>query len=127
MVINHTVRAIAEIGLGLVFVVGAIFNSLYTFKHGEEFYGSFADSAWFPPAGTLMRRIVIPNASLFTIILVLIQLSVATLILTRGNFVSIGLIEGGMFSLIAALVSSKGGAIANLALAALLGFLACGP
>ncbi len=38
-------RNIVEIGFGLLFLVGAIFNVSYTLRHGEEFYGSFATSA----------------------------------------------------------------------------------
>ena len=62
-------RNIVEIGFGLLFLVGAIFNVSYTLRHGEEFYGSFATSAWFGPSRRLVRSVVIPHARLFTVLL----------------------------------------------------------
>jgi hypothetical protein len=117
-------KNIAEIGVGLLFMVGAIFNVSYTLRHGEEFYGSFATSAWFGPSRKLVRSIVIPQAKLFTILLVALQVSIAVTILSRGNLVQYGLIAGAVFSLAAVFVSNVPGAIANLALAALQVFLA---
>lgn len=54
------IRTIAEIGIGLLFAVGGIFNTSYTLRHGDESYGSFAMAAWFPGARSLVKRIVIP-------------------------------------------------------------------
>ena len=117
MEINETVRTIAEIGIGLLFLVGAIFNTLYTRTHGEEFYGSFAEGAWFPPSRAFVKRVVIPHARPLTYLLIAFQLLVALAILSRGPFLVYGLYAGAAFALGAALVSSVGGAIANLALA----------
>jgi hypothetical protein len=89
-----TLRTIAEIAFGVIFLVGAIFSVSYILRHGEEFYGSFADKAWFPPSRTFVRRAVIPRAFLFTVLPVLLQVGVATLVLARGDFVKIGLIVG---------------------------------
>ena len=124
LAMSEILRTIVEIGLGLFFLVGAIFNIAYTLRHGEEFYGSFAENAWFPLSSILMRRLVIPRATLFTILIVGLQIGVATLILSRGDFVQIGLIVGCLFSLAAAFVSSTGGAIGNLALAVMMALLA---
>jgi hypothetical protein len=117
-------QSIGEIGFGVIFLVGAVFNLFYTLRHGEEFYGSFAENAWFPPSRVAVRRLVIPHSTFFTLILVVLQLVIATLILTRGDFVKTGLIMGGIFSLGAAFVSSKGGAVGNIILSMLLFLLA---
>lgn len=114
---NSLIRNILEIGIGLLFLIGAIFNSLYTFRHGDEFYGSFAENAVLAPARALVRNLVIPNARLFTILLIIFQLVVAFCILSRGELVQPGLIAGAVFCFAAALVSNVGGAIANLVLA----------
>lgn len=124
MELVSNLKNIIEIGIGLLFLVGAIFNVSYTLRHGEEFYGSFAASAWFRPSRKLVRSVVIPQAKLFTILLVALQVSIAVTILSRGNFIQYGLIAGAVFSLAAVLVSNVPGAIANLALAALQVFLA---
>lgn len=117
-------RTIIEIALGLLFLVGALFNALYTYRHGEEFFGGFATSAWFRPAGKLIQRLVIPRTKLFTILLIAVQATIAFMILSRGPLVKPGLVAGAAFSLAAAFVSSVPGAIGNLALAVLLALLA---
>ena len=114
---NSLIRNILEIGIGLLFMIGAIFNSLYTFRHGDEFYGSFAENALLVPARTLVRRLVIPHDRIFTVLLIIFQLIVAFCILSRGELVVPGLIAGAVFCFTAALVSNTGGAIANLVLA----------
>jgi len=73
-----------------------------------------------------VRSLVIPRTRLFTVLLIVTQVTVAILILSRGNRTEIGLIIGTVFALSAALVSSLGGTIANLALAALQALLAFG-
>jgi len=117
-------RNIVEIGFGLLFLVGAIFNVSYTLRHGEEFYGSFATSAWFGPSQKLVRSVVIPHARLFTALLIALQASIALMILSRGNLVQVGLITGAAFCLAVVPVSNIPGAIANFALAAIQAFLA---
>jgi hypothetical protein len=122
--ISNTLRNIIEIGFGLVYLIGAIFNSVFTLRHGEEFYGSFVEGAWFVPSRLLVQNIVLPYSKLFTILLIVFQLFVAISILSRGILVKPGLIAGAAFTLAAAMVSNIPGAIANLALATVQLFLA---
>ncbi len=117
-------RNVAEIGFGLLFAVGAIFNISYTLRHGEEFYESFVASAWLGPTREMVRRVVVPRARLFTMLLIVAQASIAFMILSRGGLVKPGLIAGAAFSLAVVFVSNVPGAIANLALAAIQAFLA---
>ena len=117
MEINATLRTILEIGFGLVYLIGAVFNSVYTYRHGDEFYGSFAKSAWFRPARKIIKSLVIPNSKVFTILLITFQLIVALTILSRGSLVVYGLYAGAIFSFAAVFVSSFAGAAANLILA----------
>jgi hypothetical protein len=111
------VRNILEIGFGMLYLIGLIFNTLYTFRHGDEFYGSFARGAWLVPARQMILKIVIPHARIFTGLLIAFQVLEALSILSRGNFLALGLLAGGMFCIIAAFVSNTTGAIANLILA----------
>ena len=111
-------RTFAEIAIGLLFSAGAIFNSVYTLRHSDEFYGSFADGAWLNPARWFVEEVVIPNARVFTVLLILFQVAVAAMILTRGDLVGTALVAGAAFAALAALASSPGGTIANLVLAA---------
>ena len=112
-------RNVVEIALGLLFGVGAAFNTVYTLSHGDEFYGSFAEGAWLAPARGAIEKVVLPNATLVTILVILVQLAVAVMILTRGDLVVTGLVMGAGFAFVAALASSPGGTVGNLALAAI--------
>ena len=124
MELSDFFRNVIEIGLGLLYLIGAIFNILYTFHHGDEFYGSFADKAILAASRQFVRKVVIPRAKLFTGLLIAFQLLVAASILSRGNLVEPALIAGAVFCFIAALVSNASGAIANLLMALVQIFLA---
>jgi hypothetical protein len=115
---------IARLLVAALFLVGAVFNSVYTFRHGDDFYGSFARNAWLPATGGLIRRVVLPYSKVFTLMLVAFQVLVAALIFAGGDLAKIGLTLGALFSLLAALVSSKGGAVGNLVLGCLMALLA---
>jgi hypothetical protein len=114
MEINSLVRNSIEIGFGILYLIGAVFNSLYTLRHGKEFYGSFADKAILAPSSQLIRKVVIPHAKVFTLLLIIFQLTVAICILSRGAFVKPGLMAGAIFAFAAVIVSNIPGAIANL-------------
>lgn len=117
MEINETIRNIVEIGFGLLYSIGAIFNWLYTIKHGEEFFGSFAIGAWLAISRKFVKNIVIPRSKAFTILLIFFQVIVAIAIFSRGELVGYGLLAGAAFNLGVVLVSNPGGAIASLFLA----------
>jgi hypothetical protein len=114
MEVNSLVRNSIEIGFGVLYLIGAIFNSLYTLRHGNEFYGSFADKAILALSRQLIRKVVIPHARVFTILLIVFQLIVAFCILSRGALVRPGLMAGAFFSFAVVFVSNTTGAIANL-------------
>lgn len=117
-------RNAVEIGFGLLYLMGAIFNFLYTLQHGDEFYRSFADKALLIFSRQLVRNLVLPRARLFTGLLIAFQLLVAFSILSRGFLVEPGLIAGAVFCFGAALVSNTSGAVANLSMAFVQMFLA---
>jgi len=115
---SSLIRNLIEIGFGVLYLIGAFFNTLYTLRHGDEFYGSFAEKALLAPAKYLVQKVVIPRAKLFTILLIIFQLVVAFSILSRGELVKPGLIAGAIFSFAVVFVSNTSGAIANLAMSA---------
>jgi hypothetical protein len=115
----ETLRSVAEIAIGVIYGVGAAFNTVYTLRHSAEFYGDFADGAWFPPARWFIRRLVIPNGTVVTVLVILFQVTVAVAILSRGDLVTAALYTGATFALVVAFFSSPRGAVGNVALAAL--------
>jgi hypothetical protein len=110
-------RTVAEIAIGVLFAAGAVFNTVYTRSHSDEFYGSFADGAWLSPARSFINNVVLPNATVFTAALIVFQVLVAIAILNRGDLVAAGLYAGAAFAAVAALASNPGGTAGNLALA----------
>lgn len=94
-----------------------MFNTVWTLRHQAEFYGDFADGAWLSPARSVIRNVVIPNGTLFTVLLIVFQVAVAIAILTLGDFVKVALLAGGAFSLAVAFFSNPAGSAAGLALA----------
>lgn len=121
---SASLQNIFEIGLGVLYMIGAGFNTAYTWRHGEEFYESFASRTWFAPAQWFIRRFVVPTPRIFTITLILFQLFVAVALLSQGPYVELGLLAGTAFCMYAVFVSNVPGAIANLALAVLQFYLA---
>ena len=121
------VHQVAEIAVAAMFLVGALFNAVYTWRHGEEFYGSFAANAWLPAARALIPRVVVPHAKLLTLLLIAFQLLVAGLIVAGGDLAVVGLTLGAVFCLLASTVSSKGGALGNVVLAFLMALFAYVP
>ena len=124
MEISTGLRNILEIGFGVLYLIGGVFNALYTFRHGEEFFGSFAEKAWFKPGKWFITRFVLPNPGPFALTLILFQLLVAVALLSRGSYVSLGLLAGVVFCLYAVFISDIRGAVANLGLAVVQFYLA---
>lgn len=115
---------IVEIGFGVLFIIGAIFHTLYTLRHGKALYGNFANNAWLDLYRTIIWKLVIPHTTVFTILLIIFQMSVGLMILTRGSLIEEGLFAGAAFSLAIIPASNTRGILANSGLAAVLVVLA---
>ena len=116
----EVIRNVAEIGFGVLFIIGAVFHSSYTLRHGREIYNRFATNAWFYHYRKLIQNGIIPNATYFTVLLIIFQASIGLMLLTRGILVEPALIAGALFSIVIVPASNIRGAMANLILAAVL-------
>jgi hypothetical protein len=74
--------------VGVAYLVAAGFNLFSTLPEGD--LGWFADSAWFPFLGDFVRQVVVPNQALFMGLVVVFEVAVGLLILSRGKFVDMG-------------------------------------
>ena len=84
-----------------------------------------APALWrYVPARWLVTNVVLSHTVLFTLALIIFQVAVAVMILNRGDLVREALIAGAIFSGFSALVSSPGGTVGTLALAAIQAALA---
>lgn len=117
------IRNVAEIGFGVLFIIGAVFHYSYTLRHGREIYKRFATNAWFNEYRKLIQNSIIPHATYFTVFLIFFQASIGLMLLTRGNLVVPALIAGALFSIFIIPASNVRGAIANLILLVVLIFL----
>lgn len=104
--------------MGVIFAVGAVFNTVYTLRHSGEFFAEFAEKAWLTPARSITSRLIVPNSVAFTVLLIVFQVTVAASIVSRGDAVGPALVVGGGFAATVALFSSPGGALGNVAAAA---------
>ncbi|MBN1451876.1 MAG: hypothetical protein JW963_12740 [Anaerolineales bacterium] len=121
---SASLRSILEIGIGVIYLIGAGFNFAYTRRHGEEFYSGFAERTWFSPARWFISKFVVPNPRIFTVTLILFQLFVGIALISQGPYVGLGLLAGTAFCMYAVFVSNVPGAIANLVMAVLQFYLA---
>jgi hypothetical protein len=119
-----TFRFVAEMGVGVLFAVGAVFNTVCTLGHSGEFYRAWVAGAWHEPARWFLRAVILPRAKAFTVSLILLETTVAVMILSRGDLAGPALIAGTVFCVITAAVSSPGGTVGNLAPALLQTILA---
>jgi hypothetical protein len=126
MEMNASLQNILEIGLGILYMIGAGFSLAYILRRGEEFYSGFAERTWFAPAKWFITKFVVPSPRMFTTTLILFQLFVGIAILSQGPSVKLGLLAGTVFCMYAVFVSNVPGAIANLVLAVLQFYLASG-
>ena len=101
-----TFRTVAEIVIGVLYAIGAGRQALYVTRHSQEFYSDMADRAWLSPAGTFIKKVLLPNSVLITVLVAVFQAAVAIAILTRGAWVGPALVAGGVFSIVGALNGS---------------------
>jgi hypothetical protein len=57
MEVNTTVRYILEIGLGIIYMIGAGFNFAYTLRNGDKFFAAFAEGTF--SAGWFIQIVVL--------------------------------------------------------------------
>ncbi len=85
--------------VALYFMVMALgVNGLYLLRHPEA-YDAIADLAVLAPYQWLLREVIRPLATPFTLLLIAFELAVALLVLSKGVAVRLGLIAGIVFQL----------------------------
>lgn len=78
--------------VGLFYLAAAAFNSIYTLPRSEEegFFDGYADGAWFPALKDFMNDVFSPNGALFMSLVIIFEVVVGVLILSRGLSVDLG-------------------------------------
>jgi hypothetical protein len=73
-------------------------NAAYLLRHPED-YDKLTDVAVLPPYKWLLRDVIRPRASRFTLLLIAFELTVALLLLGKGRAVKLGLVAAIAFQL----------------------------
>ena len=77
--------------VGIAYLASATFNFVYTLPRSDEL-DSYADGAWFPFLADFMRDVFMPNGDLFMTLVILFEVTVGLLILSRGAWVDLGVL-----------------------------------
>ncbi len=93
-----TAKNILRLFIALWFLLGWI-SHLYLVVTNPETYRIFGDSALIPAYTTLWNNFVMPNITIFVILLMIFELTVGCLISSKGKWVKIGLVFAVLFSL----------------------------
>jgi len=110
------IRDIVRLIFALIFLLGAIANT-YMGLFTPSVYETFADGSILPLYRNLWNTLVYPWIRLFLIPVVLVELSLAWLLLKSGTYVKVGLGIALAFTLFLVPFWWQGGAVANLLLA----------
>jgi hypothetical protein len=77
-------RNVARICFGVFFLAMAAYNMFVTLPSAEESFEGFADQSW-PGFDWLVVHLVQPVAVPFVVLLILFEMSVAVLVLSKGR------------------------------------------
>jgi hypothetical protein len=113
---------IIRLALVAIFALGALANitmALFT----PSVYETFADMAFFSVYTDLWQDLVYPNIRLFLVPVILLELTIAWLLLQSRGYVKIGLLVALLFDLFLVPFWWQGVAISNLVLALPLAWL----
>lgn len=79
---------------GIVYFGAAVFNAVYTLPLADEpgTFAGYADGAWFGFLADFIRDVFEPNGTLFMAVVVVFEVAVGILILSRDRYVDWGVI-----------------------------------
>ena len=83
--------------VGVAYLVAAAFNLFVTLPTGDLSW--FADNAWSPALTDFVTSVVQPNHELFVLLVVVFEVAVGALILSRRRLVDIGVVSSVLWVL----------------------------
>lgn len=75
--------------IGIAYLAAAVFNTLYTLPRSDQLDG-YAEGAWFSFLEDFMNDVFMPNGDLFMVLVIVFEVAVGILILSRDPYVSAG-------------------------------------
>jgi hypothetical protein len=92
-----TWRNAARLGFGGFFLAMATYNATVTLPNAAESYKQIADNLAWPGFDWLLLHLVVPAAVPLTVLLIAFEVSVAALVLSKGQRVRLGLLAAVAF------------------------------
>lgn len=115
---------ILRIIFGLFYLAAAVFNFTYTSRNPQPLYDWFAENALIPFYKDFLLSVVVPNLDSIILLVVVFEIVVGVLILSKQNFVKMGLSLGIIWALfLVPLLPIGPPMLTNLILASLQAFL----
>lgn len=93
-----TGKNVLRLFIALWFLLGWI-THVYLISTNPEGYRGFGNSALIPAYTTFWNNFVMPNITVFAILLIIFEITVGSLISSKGKWVKIGLVFSILFSL----------------------------
>ena len=90
---------LARIVFGILYLGGALANITLTVLNSPQSYHSFADATLIPFYREAWAALVIPNMTLFISLLIIYEITLGLLFLTKRRFLRIALVGGTIFCL----------------------------
>ena len=91
---------IARIIFGIIYLLGAAFNSFIVATQGWQTYIGFADTTFFPWYREVWMNIAAPNIILIVILLIVFEISLGLLFIVKRKYLKMALILGTLFCLV---------------------------
>ncbi len=113
---------IVRVIFGLVMVAGAVANTFMTLTQ-PEIYASFADMSLIPLYRNLWYSLVVPYLEFWLALVIVFELTVGILILSKGPAVKVGLVGAILFFLFLVPFWWQGGSLLNIVFAVILALL----
>ena len=117
---------VGRLSIGIFYLVACIFNLFHTINNTEYMWTVCLENARFSFQKEFLVQIVIPNEKLVVLLIVAFEFVVSMLILSKWNFVKIGLTLGILWVLFIATFLPKSDILGHLILGIIQGILLIG-
>ena len=90
---------LARIIFGIIYLLGAGFNTFLVVTEGWQIFVGFADETFFPFYREAWMAVAAPNITLIVVLLIAFEISLGLLFIIRREYLKIALILGILFCL----------------------------
>ena len=90
---------VARIIFGIIYLLGAGFNTFLIVTEGSQIYIGFADETFFPWYREAWMAVAAPNITLIVILLIAFEIGLGLLFILKRKYMKIALILGILFCL----------------------------